>query len=65
VSPEGLPPDIAQALVAEPAAKAVFEGLSPSHRREYLNWVVEAKRPETRARRITSMLARLKGPDTE
>jgi uncharacterized protein YdeI (YjbR/CyaY-like superfamily) len=33
------------------AAKA-FEGFSPSCRREYAEWIAEAKRPETRAKRI-------------
>lgn len=37
-------------------ARATFETLSPSHRREYLEWIVEAKRPETRAKRIATTL---------
>jgi uncharacterized protein YdeI (YjbR/CyaY-like superfamily) len=61
---EKTPPDIEQALVADPAAKAAFEGLPPSHRREYLLWVSEAKRPETRARRIAGMIDRLKPAGT-
>ena len=32
--------------------RATFDGFSPSSRREYLEWVVEAKRPETRDKRI-------------
>ena len=46
------PPDLAAALDAEPAARATFDGFPPSCRREYVEWVVEAKRPETRAKRI-------------
>lgn len=42
--------DLAAAL--SPAARAVFDGFAPSHRREYLEWIVEAKRPETRAKRV-------------
>ncbi len=57
---EPIPADIEQALVADAAAKAAFEGLPPSHQREYLLWVSEAKRPETRARRIAGMIDRLK-----
>lgn len=38
------------------AAKRFFDGLSPSHRREYLEWIVEARRPETRARRVATTL---------
>ena len=47
-----LPDDFAAALAAVPAARATLDGFAPSHRREYLEWVTEAKRPETRAKRI-------------
>ena len=46
------PADLAQALSANPAALAVFDGFAPSHRREYLEWIIEAKQPATRERRI-------------
>ena len=46
------PDDLAAALAASPAARATFDGFPPSCRREYVEWVVEAKRPETRAKRI-------------
>jgi uncharacterized protein YdeI (YjbR/CyaY-like superfamily) len=45
-----VPDDFRAALNA--AAQATFDKLAPSHRREYLEWIVEAKRPETRAKRI-------------
>lgn len=45
-----MPDDFAAAL--SPGARATLDGLAPSHRREYLEWIVEAKRPETRAKRI-------------
>jgi uncharacterized protein YdeI (YjbR/CyaY-like superfamily) len=48
-----IPADFAAALRANAAAKAAFEHFAPSHRREYLEWILEAKREETRARRIT------------
>ena len=51
-SPIQMPPDLAAALAASPSARATFDGFPPSCRREYLEWVTEAKRPETRARRI-------------
>ena len=35
---------------------AVFENFSPSHKREYVEWIAEAKREETRARRIQAAL---------
>lgn len=47
-----MPDDLATALAADAAAQATFDGFSPSARREYLEWVTEAKRPETRAKRI-------------
>ena len=47
-----MPDDFAQALAGNAAAKATFDGLARSHRREYLEWITEAKRPETRARRV-------------
>jgi uncharacterized protein YdeI (YjbR/CyaY-like superfamily) len=46
------PPDLRQALEANASAVAVFEAFPPSCRREYVEWVTEAKRPETRAKRI-------------
>ena len=46
------PPDLAAALDANPPARAAFDAFPPGCRREYVAWVVEAKRPETRARRI-------------
>jgi len=50
--PIAMPDDLAQTLAANPAAQATYDGFPPSCRREYLEWVVEAKRPETRAKRI-------------
>jgi uncharacterized protein YdeI (YjbR/CyaY-like superfamily) len=46
------PPELEAALAASPAARAAFDGFPPGARREYVEWVVEAKRPETRDRRI-------------
>jgi uncharacterized protein YdeI (YjbR/CyaY-like superfamily) len=46
------PPELDTALSANPAARVTFVGFPPSCRREYVEWVVEAKRPETRAKRI-------------
>ena len=52
-------PDVREALRANPAALSRFEGLPPSHRNEYLKWVDEAKRADTRASRIQGMIERL------
>jgi len=47
-----VPVDLAEALARNGTARAAFEGLSFSHKREYVRSITEAKRPETRARRI-------------
>ena len=47
-----LPADFARALKASEAAADTFHGFAPSHRREYVEWILEAKRDETRAKRI-------------
>jgi len=50
--PLPVPPDLAAALRKNPKARATFEGFSPSHRREYVEWITEAKGEETRRRRL-------------
>jgi uncharacterized protein YdeI (YjbR/CyaY-like superfamily) len=50
--PPETPDDLRVALAGEPKAAATFDAFPPSCRREYVEWVVEAKRPETRAKRI-------------
>ena len=52
--PVAMPDDLQQALAANAAAQASYDGFPPSGQREYLEWVVEAKRPQTRARRMRS-----------
>jgi hypothetical protein len=54
-----LPADLTEALAADPQAKAFFGTLSFTHRREYVEWIVEAKRPETRERRVREALEML------
>ena len=46
------PEDLRSAIDAEPKAAATFDAFPPSCRRDYCEWIVEAKRPETRAKRI-------------
>jgi uncharacterized protein YdeI (YjbR/CyaY-like superfamily) len=55
-----VPEDLAAALAADAAAAAAFEQISYTHRREYVEWVVAAKRPETRRRRVEETVARLR-----
>jgi uncharacterized protein YdeI (YjbR/CyaY-like superfamily) len=47
-----VPTDLAEALAASPVASANFDAFPASARRMILWWIVSAKRPETRARRI-------------
>ncbi|MCC6462577.1 MAG: YdeI/OmpD-associated family protein [Saprospiraceae bacterium] len=58
-APLAVPDELLAAFEQAPAAKAFFEQLAPSHRKEYLRWIEEAKRPETRARRVQQTLERL------
>ena len=52
--PPEMHPDFAAALNLAREAKAHFEAFAPSAQREYLEWVAEAKRDETRAKRIAT-----------
>jgi hypothetical protein len=47
-----VPEPLAAALATDPQAKAAFDALAFSHRKEYARWVAEAKRDETRQRRV-------------
>lgn len=50
--PPETPPDLLAALAKNRKARTTFEALAPSHRREYVEWITEARRDETRARRL-------------
>lgn len=52
-SPLPVPQDLQAAIDAAPSAKATWEGFPPSCQREYVEWVTEAKRDETRAKRLS------------
>ncbi|MCY4369845.1 MAG: YdeI/OmpD-associated family protein [bacterium] len=56
-----IPDDLAAALESEPVALASYRRLPPSHRHEYLEWIDEAKRPQTRRRRIEKTIRMLHG----
>ena len=49
-------PELASALDEAPKAKAAFDDFAPSDRREYLDWIAEAKRDETRHKRIATTI---------
>lgn len=54
-----LPPDVQEALQAEPAAFAVYEKLAYSHRKEYIMWILGAKQQKTRDARLIKMVEML------
>jgi uncharacterized protein YdeI (YjbR/CyaY-like superfamily) len=47
-----VPAELTAALAKNKAARAVFEGFSQSQRREYSEWIADAKSDDTRARRL-------------
>lgn len=55
-----VPRDLRAALEEDPEVKATFVGMSFTHRREYVEWIEDAKRPETRARRIAATVERVR-----
>jgi uncharacterized protein YdeI (YjbR/CyaY-like superfamily) len=59
VIPTEPPADLAAALKKNAKARATFDGFSPSHKREYVEWIIEAKREETRKRRLDQAVAML------
>ena len=46
------PPDLLKAINASKKARATFDAFPPGQRREYIAWILEAKQPATRQRRI-------------
>jgi uncharacterized protein YdeI (YjbR/CyaY-like superfamily) len=51
-----IPAYFKSALKQNPKAGAAFAGYSDSHKKEYLKWVAEAKKAETRRRRLEQAL---------
>jgi hypothetical protein len=51
-----MPDDLAAALATTPAAQTVWEGFPPGARREYLEWITQAKQPATRTRRMAQAI---------
>lgn len=54
------PTDFARALDADPAARAAYDRLADSHKREHVRAIESAKKPETRTRRIEKAIATLR-----
>jgi uncharacterized protein YdeI (YjbR/CyaY-like superfamily) len=59
-----VPNDLAAALADDASATAAFGALSFTHKREYVEWVEDAKRPQTRARRIAGTVDKVKQSET-
>ena len=55
-----IPKDLMKELKKDKEAKAFFDKLSYTHRKEYVNWVTEAKKEETRQNRIIKTIEMLK-----
>ncbi len=54
--PIPVPDDLQAALAGKAEAQRAFDGFSPSHRREYIEWLYEAKTEATRGRRLAQAL---------
>ena len=54
------PPDLQSALADGGVAPSVFDGMSYSHQKEYVEWIESAKRAETRARRIAKAVSMIR-----
>ena len=59
-APLTVPQDLQAAIDGTPAAKAVWDAFPPSCQREYVEWVTEAKRDETRTKRLNQTIEWLK-----
>ena len=55
------PAALVAALRRNPKARAAFDAFPPSHQREYVEWIVEAKTDETRQRRLDTAVAWMAG----
>jgi uncharacterized protein YdeI (YjbR/CyaY-like superfamily) len=51
-----IPDDLTKALQGNAKARATFENFSPSHKREYIEWITEAKTEATRAKRLATTI---------
>lgn len=54
-----LPADLGSALKANAAAQSHWDAFSPGKRRDYIEWAIEAKREETRVKRIETIVAQV------
>jgi hypothetical protein len=55
-----LPADLAEAIGPDASAKQFFDSLSVSKKREFVDWIEQAKKAETRQQRVEKAAARLR-----
>jgi hypothetical protein len=55
-----VPADLTEALARDDAARAAFDGLSYTHRKEWVRWVEEAKKADSRATRLAKTVEALR-----
>jgi len=56
-----MPADVRKAIISSPAAKAVWEDITPLARNEWIYWITSGKKAETRNIRINKALSKLTG----
>ncbi len=56
-----MPADLQKAIISTPAARAMWEDITPLARNEWICWVTSGKKAETRSIRIEKALSKLKG----
>ena len=59
-----VPDDLTAALAGDTEARARFEALAYSHRKEFVRWITEAKREATRAQRVARTVEMLRAGET-
>lgn len=59
-----LPPELEEALTADSDARSNFQSMSFTHRKEYARWIGDAKREETRVRRVEQALEMIRAGKT-
>jgi hypothetical protein len=59
-----VPGELAAALAADPQARASFDSMAFTHRKEYARWITEAKREETRQRRVQQAVEMIRAGKT-
>ena len=59
-----VPEALAASLATDPTTQAAFDALAYTHRKEFARWVAEAKRDDTRAKRVTRTLEMVRAGQT-